>query len=133
MALTIWKYELRPDGATVGIPEGFKVLDVQVQHKTVCVWALVDPEAEQVSTTFRVYGTGHDLPPEVAAMEYVGTFQLHGGSLVFHVFMSAVNYAQGQPATAVRLFATSGPRGNPSRPSKPRLRGAQPTEKRHEL
>ena len=34
--------------------------------------------------TFSIYGTGHQH--ESISGEYVGTFQLHGGALVYHVF-----------------------------------------------
>lgn len=86
--LTIWKYELRPDGATVGIPRGFKILAVQSQRDAPCIWALVDPEAPEDIRTFRVYGTGHSLPAELATWKHIGTFQLSGGALVFHAFMA---------------------------------------------
>ena len=33
---------------------------------------------------FVTYGTGHDVPDEPG--QYVGTFFMNGGSLVFHVF-----------------------------------------------
>lgn len=81
---TIWKYELRPDGATVGVPEGAKILTVQAQKELPCIWCLVDTDARQENRTFRVYGTGHPMP--VCPGDYCGTFQLMGGSLVFHVF-----------------------------------------------
>jgi hypothetical protein len=31
-----------------------------------------------------MYGTGHDMPDDPG--QYVGTFQMHGGALVFHLF-----------------------------------------------
>lgn len=34
--------------------------------------------------TFAIYGTGH--VQESICGEYIGTFQLHSGALVFHVF-----------------------------------------------
>lgn len=50
------------------------------------MWALIpDTNAEIVQErTFSIYGTGHEH--ESISGEYVGTFQLQGGALVFHVF-----------------------------------------------
>jgi hypothetical protein len=44
----------------------------------------VDPGAKTYPRTFRVYGTGHNLPDDPG--QYVGTFQIHNEGLVFHVF-----------------------------------------------
>ena len=80
---TIWKWTLQPE-TTIDTPHGAKLLAVQEQHGEPQLWALVDPGAETEKRTFRVYGTGHDLPDDPG--QYVGTFQMHGGALVFHVF-----------------------------------------------
>jgi len=80
---TIWKYTLDFD-TTLDMPCGAKLLAVQVQHCEPQLWALVDPGAEKELRTFCVYGTGHELPDDPG--RYVGTFQLSGGELVFHVF-----------------------------------------------
>jgi hypothetical protein len=85
---TIWKYELlTTDEQTVLMPMLAELLAVQVQNDKPCVWALVDPEQKQTRRGFRVYGTEQSLPNTTAlAGKYVGTYQLEGGSLVFHVF-----------------------------------------------
>lgn len=48
------------------------------------LWALVDPQADTTVRRFAVHGTGH--PGVDATGTYVGTYQLAGGQLVFHVF-----------------------------------------------
>lgn len=84
--MKIYKYPIgQPDGYFgIEMPKGAKLLSVQGQYATVCIWALVDPDAEKVARCFRMYGTGHPMShPE---LPYVGTFQVHGGQLVFHLF-----------------------------------------------
>ena len=80
---TIWKWTLQRE-TTIDMPLGAKLLTVQEQHGEPQLWALVDPDAKTYQRTFRVYGTGHGLPDDPG--EYVGTFQMHCGTLVFHVF-----------------------------------------------
>ena len=42
---------------------------------------------------FRVAGTGHDLGSNVG--RHIGSFQMHGGALVFHVFADGVEQKGG--------------------------------------
>lgn len=79
----IWKWTLQPE-TTIDMPHGAKLLAVQEQYGEPKLWALVDPYAKTYPRTFHIHGTGHDLPDEPG--QYVGTFQMHGGTLVFHVF-----------------------------------------------
>lgn len=86
----IYKYELTiTDVAVIEMPKGAKMLTVQMQHGVACVWAEVDVDAPKVRHAFRVLGTGHPAD-DVAEMPYLGTIQLHGGDLVFHVFDTQV-------------------------------------------
>jgi hypothetical protein len=80
---TIWKWTLQPE-TTINMPHGAKLLAVQEQRGEPQLWALVDPGAKTYPRTFRVYGTGHNLPDDPG--QYVGTFQIHNEALVFHVF-----------------------------------------------
>lgn len=82
---TVYKYPLLPigDNIVLSLPAGATVLSVQVQHGEPCVWALVDTDAPLVKRSFRLAGTGHPLPN--APLAHLGTFQLEGGSLVFHL------------------------------------------------
>jgi len=83
MEKMIWKWMLTPD-CVIEMPAGALVLTVQTQHGEPQIWALVDPTRQKVRRRFRTYGTGHVVPDYPG--EYVGTFQLSGGALVFHVF-----------------------------------------------
>ena len=79
----IWKYILDiTDAQCLDMPSGAKILCVQMQGKTLCLWAVVDPAQPKVRHTFRVYGTGHPLDDNHGV--YLGTVQV--GMLVFHVF-----------------------------------------------
>lgn len=85
----IWKYELRAEEHFAHLmPKGAEILSVQVQRGVPQMWARVDPTAEKERRHFGVYGTGHRVPDESegVGLRFVGTFQLHDGDLVFHLF-----------------------------------------------
>jgi len=85
---TIWKFTLpMRDEFTIEMPRGARLLCVQTQGNQPCVWALVNEEAEMETRRFAMRGTGHDASGLTAEADYVGTFQLHGGTLVFHLFV----------------------------------------------
>ena len=82
---TIWKYPIEvTDDQAVDMPAGAQVLSVQVQGGAPCVWATVDPDAPVRPRRLRTFGTGH--PDCDFSGVFVGTYQLRGGSLVFHLF-----------------------------------------------
>lgn len=83
--IQIWKYMLKvEDEVTISMPAGADVLCVQLQNGSPCLWVKVDVQSKPTARRFYVVGTGH--PMLVKAKEYVGTFQMSGGQLVFHVF-----------------------------------------------
>ncbi len=88
---TIWKFPI-PDGFSLSIemPAGAEILDIQVQHGAPVIWALVDTSAPRVLRRFEIVGTGWDLYEwdldETSATDHVGTYQMAGGDLVWHVF-----------------------------------------------
>lgn len=49
---------------------------------TICVWAMVNPDAEKVPRQFLICGTGGPMPDRVG--EFIGT--VFGGPFVWHVF-----------------------------------------------
>lgn len=83
---TIWKFPLAVTGVqVVSIPLPAQVLTIQPQGTdSVCLWAEVDPEGQRTDVEILIAGTGHELPER--RMRYINTFQLRGGSLVFHAF-----------------------------------------------
>jgi hypothetical protein len=83
--LRIWKWELDvTDIQYVAISEGAKLLDVQVQKGQCCIWALCDENAPLVPRKIAIYGTGNPIPDDPG--NYIATFQLHDGAMVFHAF-----------------------------------------------
>jgi hypothetical protein len=84
--MTIWKYPIPiQDQFVVNLPPGATVLCVDVQHGAACLWALVDSSAPTQPRSFALRGTGHSVDG-LTAREYIGTFQMSGGALVFHLF-----------------------------------------------
>ena len=81
---TIHKYVIPFDG-DLELPEGADILTVQTQHGVPQLWALIDDIVPFTTRRFKVLGTGHSAE-EVDGIDYLGTFQLSGGSLIFHVF-----------------------------------------------
>lgn len=84
---TVWKFPVPLHGGdrfTIAMPAGAKALAMQTQHGMPALWALVDPGAAPEPRRFRIAGTGHPIDEEIVG--YVGTFQMSGGVLVFHVF-----------------------------------------------
>lgn len=87
MAKAIFKFPLEAtDLQEISIQKGAEILTVQTQHGIPQLWAVVDPQAEKEVRAIRIVGTGHFLGEELTRRGYIGTFQIAGGSLVFHVF-----------------------------------------------
>ncbi len=101
--MTIWKFPVSiDDHFTLQMPRGAKVLSVGVQatpqagpprpadqREVPFLWALVDPDPDLGTETrhFLLAGTGHPRPDlEWLKIVFIGTFQLRGGALVFHLF-----------------------------------------------
>jgi len=88
MKKTILKYKLEvTDNQTILLPIGSKILTVQMQGETLCLWALVNQEEETESRFIEIFGTGHTILYDFGmSREYISTFQMNNGELVFHVF-----------------------------------------------
>lgn len=78
--ITIWKYEIKEPEVTLMIPEGARVLDLQLQEgtPTPCIWVLVDTDNDLVERKFIIHGTGHKVGWHMNLVNYIGTFQLQG-------------------------------------------------------
>jgi len=87
MNKTIWKYELKIEGLqNIIMPIGAKILSVQIQNETPCLWALVNPEEKDTDArNIETFGTGHTVCYDSGVTrDFIGTYQTRG--LVFHVF-----------------------------------------------
>lgn len=84
--MKIFKYQLeKTDNQFIGMPQGAEILCIQVQNEKPCIWALCDPDKPISQRLFVTFGTNGYLP-ETIYRKYIGTYQLIGGKLVFHVF-----------------------------------------------
>ena len=84
-ARTIWKWTLAvTDLQALDMPKGAKILSIQTQGQMPQLWAYIDPTEPREARTIRIIGTGHPIPEHPG--DYIGTFQMGGGALVFHVF-----------------------------------------------
>jgi len=66
--------------------KGYKILNVGLQNRAICIWVLLDTECEKVKAIFSVFGTGWSLPE--LSMSHIGTVQIE--PLVWHVFQHDV-------------------------------------------
>ena len=82
--MTIWKIEIPcSDEFVLELPKGAEFLAVQAQRDVPQTWWRVDPTALKESRAFFLHGTGHEVN---ATCAHLGSFQMHTGALVFHLF-----------------------------------------------
>jgi hypothetical protein len=90
MSTEIWKFPIQrmEREQKIEVPKGSKILTMQLQHNEPCVWVMVDPDVkEKEALKIMTFATGNRIDKERPAfLIYIGTYQLYGGSLVFHVF-----------------------------------------------
>lgn len=79
----IWKYPVSAGAFELEMPADAAVLSVQTQGQEPVMWALVDPQASKQIRHFITLPTGGEVPDGCG--RFVGTFQLMGGALVFHL------------------------------------------------
>ena len=100
--LSVYKFPFQvDDSVTLELPRGAKVLKVDLMGGDPCMWALVDrTRAEERDTigdqgeqmvdsefrTFRIAGTGHVIKYIVEELDYIDSFKMRDGRLIFHVF-----------------------------------------------
>lgn len=85
MNRTIWKFDLQVAGRqVVNVPNGAKLLTIQMQHGRPVLWAEVNPDEPHVAgREILCFGTGHPITPK---QTYLGTVQEMGGNLVWHFY-----------------------------------------------
>lgn len=85
---TIWKYPAAFGHFVRDLPKGAHVLAIQAQGDHPQMWALVDQEAtEAESREFLVVGTGKAYESKFwNDLNYIGTFQMEDGALIWHAF-----------------------------------------------
>lgn len=87
----VWKFAIPiRDYFELGLPVHSTILHVGTQNGVPYLWALCNPAAtDKVKYRFRLAGTGHPIEygPREEWPTYLGTFMLHEGGLVFHLFL----------------------------------------------
>ena len=85
--VSIWKFNLQTiDKQVIEMPVGAELLTVQIQNGEPCLWARVDTNEMLEQRQIAIHGTGQELPD--TTRKYIGTYQMVGGRLIFHVFES---------------------------------------------
>lgn len=87
--LTIYKYGVHQNIGvtfTLDLPDNCRFLTAQLQHNQLQLWVLLRTEAQTNPHKFVVYGTGWEIEESLNSLEYISTFQLENGALVFHLF-----------------------------------------------
>lgn len=86
---TVYKYSLDITNEQVlALPVGAVILSVANQHEGIVMYALVDKNVKGLQgQKIYIHGTGHEVYGENLA--FIGTVELLGGRLMFHVFREA--------------------------------------------
>jgi hypothetical protein len=81
----VFKYALKRPTERFLMPGGARIIDVQTQNGTPCLWAICTNEHDPEQREFVAFGTGHAITdPD---LEYVGSaHDVEGQGLVFHIF-----------------------------------------------
>lgn len=89
----IYKYSLNWDKEQkIRIDSEAIVLDVQVQYSAITLWALVDPDPQDIDEiTVYVFETGEPIQQDISNLKYLGTLQFDDGMFIYHVFMEKNN------------------------------------------
>ena len=86
---SIWKFSIAvTDDQEVEMPEGARIVTVQAQKGSLYLWAIVEPSAPMKKRRIKVVGTGHPKDA-LSNLVYIGSAQMAGGTLVWHVFEEA--------------------------------------------
>lgn len=65
------------------------ILSVMEQNDGIVLYALTNPEWNEIEYSIRIHGTGHELDDSIQDYSFLGTVSLAGGRLMFHVFAEA--------------------------------------------
>jgi len=93
--MVIDKYPLQIiDKQTILLPSDAIILSVQtinagvvpLEDNNVFLYAMVDPNYEPKLCEIQIYGTGHEIGTDIG--QYINTFQMFNGNLIFHTFIS---------------------------------------------
>lgn len=69
----------------IPMQDGARILSVQMQYGECQLWAVENKEAPRVARRIEVLCTGA-IVDDADKLAFIGTVQVDGGSLIFHVF-----------------------------------------------
>lgn len=85
--LKVFKYPIKMgDYFDVCLPKGAKILKIDCQFNNPQMWALVDPTRPNEKRSFRIAGTGHPIYENSEQLNFIDTFKMNDGALIFHIF-----------------------------------------------
>jgi hypothetical protein len=67
------------------MPQHGKIIYLATQNGKPCLWVELFPNLPKEKRTIEIFGTGHPLDEDIERI-YLGSYQLHNGDLIFHVF-----------------------------------------------
>lgn len=82
--MKIFKYVLEGPRPKILTNADSAILSVQCQSNSVTLWLVVNPDKPLVERRFVVMDTGQTF--DRGGIEYVGTVQVDGGTVVRHIF-----------------------------------------------
>lgn len=86
--MRILKYPLMvQDIQEIEMPSDSNILCVQAQLDTPVIWAEVQDEDNMTKIKFLTVVTGITMPAIQCTKNYIGTYQLHGGKFIGHVYL----------------------------------------------
>ena len=90
--MKIYKYPLNYQPIqTITIPYCAAPLSVAVQYNELVLYAMVDTEKHHTTEVqVKIIGTGHEFAYPKATEDFQGTFVMHGGRLVWHVWTETI-------------------------------------------
>ncbi len=89
--MKVYKYDVSGDSTTyMMLPAGAELLKFNYQDSPYGsgfkLWALVDPLAPVTTRTFKLVGTGEEIPLPGSELKYIGTAEHGPTDLVAHLF-----------------------------------------------
>lgn len=89
MSKSVWKFPLKvADEQIIEVPSGAEPLKAEMQNGELCLWMLVDTDVSFCRKKVHIHGTGHKVDDTIDRSDYVDSFMMHDGALVFHVFVT---------------------------------------------
>lgn len=73
------------DLVEVDMPVGAEILSGREWNGAICIWALVEPNAETETRSFLMAGTGHEITGR-RNLSFIDSVALVEPGLIFHIF-----------------------------------------------